>query len=189
MSFCNDAKLTVEIYFKNNRKLAVNTEFEADRPLDTESFKIENISSGCTLFTEIYKAYGYYYDHDEKWDSFGGGLYNQYEEHANLEVEKIKDFTQVKEIVIKERFCWEWDECWTKTIIINSNNCPHIKHASANTKRKGNMKRNMPIGLTSIGKDAFRGCIHFVMNVHADSSAHQYAKKYGIAHNLVDSPK
>ena len=113
-------------------------------------------------------------------------VFNQHEENAHSEIEKITDLTEVKEILIKETFVWESGDRRTKTFVINKSNCPHINGAHTNTKRKINVKRNMPNGLTSIGKDAFYGCNNFAMNVQKDSYAHQYAQKYGIAYTLVD---
>lgn len=187
MSLLNYTELNVTIEFKNKRKLIVHTSFEADRPLDEARFHSENISSGPSLFIEIYKAYNCYFDVAyDKWDSFGD-IYDQHEELAKAELERITDLAGVKEITIKEKFCWEWDECWTKVITINSVNCPHIIDDPIEAKSESlPLKYNMPVSLTSIGRDAFRGCNNFVMNVQTDTYAHQYAQKYGLAHNIVD---
>ena len=186
MAMCNEAKLIVELHFKNNSRLVLNTSAEADRPLGTEPFRPEHISSGCSLFAEIYQSYfNDPWGKEDDWVRFMP-VFNQHEENAYSEIEKITDLTEVKEILIKEIFCWESGDRWTKNFVINKSNCPHINGTRTNTKRNINVKRNMPNGLTSIGKDAFYGCNNFAMNVQKDSYAHQYAQKHGIAYTLVD---
>lgn len=186
MAMCNDAKLIVEIHFKNNSRLVLYTSTEADRPLGTDPFRPENISSGCSLFAEIYQSYvNDPCGKEDDWVRYMP-VFNQHEENAYPKIEKITDLTEVKEIIIKETFIWESGDKWTKCFVINKSNCPHIIAARTNAKRNHTLKRNMPSGLTSIGKDAFYGCCNFAMIVHKDTYAHQYAQKHGIAYAVVD---
>ena len=191
MSMLNGAKLQIQIFRKNNSVIRweVSAWEKNMEPLGMAAkFETETICSGESLLLNIFLSY-YPYSEPKNWlreaDEYFQVTGSDYK-FPSKEISELMDLSSVREIRIKEKFDWEGAGTQIETFTINSDNCPNITNDKQYTAEELAAKKvNLPKSLTSIGEYAFHGCEKFVMNVEADTYAHKYAEKYGLAHNVV----
>ena len=194
MSSWNSSKIIIEINLKNNAKVDIKMWIGGNMaPMGENSDlptspAVEEINSGDTLLQYIIKSYLPDFEgHWSEYDHFGFEL-DDNGLNGCEKILKIKDFNLVNEIIIKERFEYEWEGMKTtvRNFVIDDKNCPFIHRrpvfCDSELKQK---KPTFPPNISSVGKNAFLGCDNLDIFVEKNTPTHMCMKKEGIPHYVI----